>query len=158
MLREELFHPATVHFPIAFLGVVGFAAAFWLVTRRGSATLLFLLTFGVAGGWIGILTGGWAEDVVNRVICDPTVTHDHEMWAEWSVWVASAVWPLLAVAHFRRSSSNSYFRKPIVRSIVASALLFVSGSVLWAGHLGASLVYQQGAAVYKPGPQCTEFE
>lgn len=154
MLRDELFHPAVVHFPIAFLSLAGLIAIFWCVSRRASGTLLLVLSCGVLGGWIAILTGGWAEDVVNRVICDPTLTHEHEKWAEWAVWVASVAWPLVIAAFFRRKKGipAGY------RAVVTVILLFVSGAILYAGHLGATLVYQQGAAVYKPAPQCTEFE
>ena len=76
MLRDELFHPAIVHFPIAFLAFSGALALFWLFFRRGQITLLLVLILGVAGGWLGILTGGWSEDVVNRVIglvSDPVI-------------------------------------------------------------------------------------
>lgn len=154
MLRDELFHPAIVHFPIALLALSGVLALGWLIFRRGTSTLLLILTLGVLGGWLGIITGGWAEDVVNRVICDPTVTQTHEQWAEWATWAASAALPLVAFAALRSQRVLPFG----VRALVTCLLLFSSGSVLWAGHLGASLVYQQGAAVYKPGPQCTEFE
>lgn len=152
MLRDELFHPAIVHFPIAFLALSGILGLFWLsFGSRGYTTLLLVLILGVVGGWLGILTGGWAEDVVNRVICDPTVTHDHESWAEWSVWSATVALPLLAFV----GRSRRWFW---LRALATALLVFSSGGVLYAGHLGASLVYQQGAAVYKPAPQCTEFE
>ncbi len=153
MLRDELFHPAIVHFPIAFLALAGTLAIFWLFFQRGQATLLLVLIFGVVGGWLGILTGGWAEDVVNRVICDPTVTSDHEQWAEWAVWSASAALPLVTFAKLRRGKNLFPFR-----TLCTLPLVFATGSILYAGHLGATLVYQQGAAVYKPAPQCTEFE
>lgn len=152
MLRDELFHPAIVHFPVALLTLAGGLAVFWLVFRRGLDTLLLILFLGTVGGWLGILTGGWSEDVVNRIICDPTVTQNHEKWAEWAVWSASAALPLVTYARFRRAHGLKF------RFICLALLLFSSGAVLFAGHLGASLVYQQGAGVYKPGPQCTEFE
>lgn len=154
MLRDELFHPAVVHFPIAFLALSGLVALAWLFFRRGTSTLLLILTLGVVGGWLGIVTGDWAEGVVNRVICDPTVTQEHEKWAEWATWAATAALPIVLVAAFRRKQGLPF----AARLVAASLLLFATGSILWAGHLGASLVYQQGAAVYKPGPQCTEFE
>jgi len=153
MLRDELFHPAVVHFPIAFLALSGMLAILWLLFRRGSHTLAIVLFCGVAGGWLGILTGGWAEDVVNRVICDPTVTGEHEKWAEWAVWSASAALPIVLWSVFRKRKRISFFP----RFVATVLLVFAAGAVLYAGHLGATLVYQQGAAVYKPGPQCTEF-
>ena len=154
MLRDELFHPAIVHFPVALLSLSGGLALFWLLFRRGQATLLIVLTLGVIGGWLGILTGGWAEDVVNRVVCDPTVTHEHEKWAEWGVWAASFALPFVMFSTLGRKTPPRFK----LRAFCTVILLFVAGSILYAGHLGASLVYQQGAAVYKPGPQCTEFE
>ena len=154
MLRDELFHPAVVHFPIAFLALSGLLALFWLFFSRGHATLLLVLTLGVIGGWLAILTGGWSEDVVNRVICDPTVTSEHEQWAEWAVWSASAALPLVMFATLRLGKN---LRFPF-RAVGAVLLVFATGAVLYAGHLGATLVYQQGAAVHKPAPQCTEFE
>ncbi len=154
MLRDELFHPAVVHFPIAFLALSGLLALFWLFFRRGQGTLLLILLLGVIGGWLGILTGGWAEDVVNRVICDPTVTQEHEKWAEWAVWASTAALPFVVAGVWRKKRGVSIG----VRSSVAILLVFAMGAIVYAGHLGASLVYQQGAAVYKPGPQCTEFE
>lgn len=154
MLRDELFHPAVVHFPIAFLALSGLLACFWLFFNRGQRTLFLVLTLGVVGGWLGILTGGWAEDVVNRVICDPTVTQDHEKWAEWAVWASSLAIPFVFAGVWRKKRSSSV----VIRAAVAILLTFATAAILYAGHLGASLVYQQGAAVYKPGPQCTEFE
>lgn len=154
MLRDELFHPAVVHFPVAFLLLSAALAAFWLVTKRGLGTLLLIQSCGVLGGWVAILTGGWAEDVVNRTICDPTVTANHEQWASWAVWTASAVLPFVLYAFWKRKKGV-----PLgFRALVTAALIFVMAAVMYAGHLGASLVYQQGAAVYKPAPQCTEFE
>jgi uncharacterized membrane protein len=154
MLRDELFHPAVVHFPIAFLTLCGGLAVFWLVTNRGLSTLLLIATLGVVGGWLAILTGGWAEDVVNRVVCDPTVTQEHERWAEWAVWSASAALPLLILAFLRGKKGFAFGP----RSIVAAIFIFVAGSVIYVGHLGARLVYQQAAAVHQPSLQCTEFE
>ncbi|CAN5506153.1 hypothetical protein BH10BDE1_BH10BDE1_13000 [soil metagenome] len=154
MLRDELFHPAVVHFPIAFLALSGLLACFWFFSRRGLPTLLFIAILAVVGGWAGILTGGWSEDVVNRVVCDPTVTQLHEQWAEWAVWTASAGLPLLLFAALRgkKGVPTTY------RAVVALVFTFVAGAVLYAGHLGARLVYQQAAAVHQPSPQCTEFE
>lgn len=152
MLRDELIHPAVTHFPIAFFALAGFLALVGLFTRRFDGVLLFILTLGVAGGWIAILTGGWAEDVVNRLICDPTVTHEHERWAEYTVWSSSFAWLVLSLARFFKSTPRWLVSVALVVTVLSA------GAVLYTGHLGATLVYQQGAAVYKPGPQCSEYE
>lgn len=157
MLRDELLHVAVVHFPIAFLALAGFCALVFLVSGRGFQTLLVALTLGVAIGWIAILTGGWAEDVVNRVICDPTVTHRHEDWADYTMWSATSAWLLAVGIAIKRLFGKARAPGFLPRAALAAMLVFSAGAVLWTGHLGASLVYQQGAAVYQPLPQCPEF-
>jgi uncharacterized membrane protein len=42
---------------------------------------------------------------------------------------------------------------PIGFGLLVAALF----GVLYTGHLGASLVYQQGAGTYKPSVDCSEF-
>jgi len=48
--------------------------------------------------------------------------------------------------------------KRITEWAVIGLLLVGSGYVAYTAHLGASLVYQQGAAVYEPTAGCSEFE
>ena len=84
--RKELWHPVTVHFPIALLLV----ATFFLLTSffcKSEYKKLFsngsfiLLLLGVAGAWVGIYTGDLADGIVARKLCDPTVLKDHELAA-----------------------------------------------------------------------------
>jgi hypothetical protein len=37
-------------------------------------------------------------------------------------------------------------------------MLLGSFYLVYASHLGATLVYNQGAGVFKPGAECREFE
>ena len=85
--RKELWHPVTVHFPIALLLV----ATFFLLTSffcKSEYKKLFsngsfiLLLLGVAGAWVGIYTGDLADGIVARKLCDPTVLKDHELAAQ----------------------------------------------------------------------------
>ena len=85
--RKELWHPVTVHFPIALLLV----ATFFLLTSffcKSEHKKLFsngsfiLLLLGVAGAWVGIYTGDLADGIVARKLCDPTVLKDHELAAQ----------------------------------------------------------------------------
>lgn len=167
MWRIELLHPAVVHFPIALLVVSTLLflclALFFRSERAVSSgtrdrltfTARFLLVAGVVGAWAAVISGDTAESIVNRVICNPEVTHEHAYWAEWAAYLYSAA--LVAVF------SNVWLaqRKLVggVLSILALLLMITGlGALSYASHLGGSLVYQQGAAVYRASPQCTEFQ
>jgi uncharacterized membrane protein len=161
--RVELLHPAVVHFPVALLVfAVGLYLAACLGPARWRSTLLWAarlnLVAGVAGAWLGLWTGEEAEDVVNRVICDPTVTHAHSDWAHWATWLASAALVVEGSRHRWASSPARRKADLALSGFVAVALLAVAGMLMRAGHLGASLVYQQAAGVQVPDEKCTGFE
>ncbi len=157
--RIELLHPVTVHFPIAFL--LG-AAAIMVVSLGINGSELkqqlrfcskLLLFFGVCGAWIAIWSGGLAESIVNRVICDPEVTHRHAEWAERATYVFTG-------AFFLWIGLDKYnaVSKRMAEWIIASILLLGAAGLVYAAYLGGELVYQQGAAVYRTTEQCVEFE
>ena len=153
MWRIELLHPMIVHWPIV---VSALAVMFWIVARagrwwpplrvfRGPATILILLAAGSA--WLAVLTGSWADSVVGRDLYDPRPLKDHENNAKLVSWllVAAAVLEL-----------GRYLPRVPRRLRVGSAafvlmlLLSIAGLMAWTAHLGASLVYQQGAGVVMP--------
>lgn len=162
MWREELLHPLLAHFPIALLPAAFlFRATYWIARGRANFAFLLpasrvLLVLGVAGAWVAVFTGEIAEDVVNRVICDPTVTQSHE---EMSKLASLAFSGALAVDLF-----FAWFKRATLKienaAMVVTAIAMAAGSLILirTGHLGASLVYQQGAGVYHPSPECQEFE
>lgn len=152
MWRLELLHPLVVHFPIALLIV---ATAFELTALvcsgerrnflRTAALLLFVLGAGAA--WCAVWAGEEAEDIVRRTLCDSNVVELHGDWGETSAWIFSAV------------ASLSLLRFRLIESRVLSGLISmmsVAGAVSlgYAGHLGGTLVYQQGAAVVHPRSDC----
>ena len=158
--RIELLHPLCVHFPIAFLSLAAVLSLFLPFFRERAsfsflaATRTWLLCAGVLAAWLAFYAGSMAEDVVNRVICDPTVTHRHEDLARLSSLLFSAA--LILVLG----------EKAAARIFPERVLLWLQAAICAAGlalliptaHLGASLVYQQGAAVYRPSAECLEFE
>lgn len=166
MWREELLHPLLAHFAVALLPVALFFRLTYLAAkkRHGFAFLLpasrLLLILGAVAAWVAVFTGDIAEDIVNRVICDPTVTHDHEELAEWTAYGATFV-ALIELVLWRW---NAFFEirwsKPLkaVQAVTLLVLLASTVCLLRTGHLGTSLVYQQGAAVYHPTLECKEFE
>lgn len=161
MWRQELAHPLLVHFPIALLwvGTIFLLLHFVFAKRKRAGFLLpagrTLLWSGAALAWIAVYTGELAENVVNRVVCDPTATHEHGDQGEWTAWIFTGAALFEAIrAGFEAKSREIRWLAPFVLLLA----LIGSVSLLRTGHSGASLVYQQGAAVYHPTPECREFE
>jgi uncharacterized membrane protein len=159
MWRTELWHPLSVHFPIALLTLAALCGiAFLIFSKRTFApylrftTSLLLLT-GVALFWVAYYTGDQAYEVVVRTICDPSVLKDHLFWANVSGYTFSAA----AVIETGRRFIPGTLRR---LSTVVTILLLTAGTVTisYAGHLGATVVYQQAGGVYVPSGDCGEFE
>jgi uncharacterized membrane protein len=159
--RVELWHPVAIHFPIALLLVgtilrllgIGWPSkwSFHFPLMAGRT----LLILGTAGAWIAIYTGSEAYYEVVRTLCDPTVADAHNYFAYWTAGLFSAGVLVDGLCWIRQSTKTEKYL------LTGSAcLLYIIGSstLIYTSHLGASLVYQQGAGVYEPSPQCTEFE
>ncbi len=153
--RTEIWHPLSVHFPIVLVLVALVFKGLGIRNSNNSwntagSLLLYLAT---VSAWIAIYTGDLADGIVSRKICDPTVLKDHENAAYilgWLVLSASIIDVLLLTVLLR-------VRQFVFKSIVFLLLLVGSGYVIYTGHSGASLVYQQGAGVYHPTDDCDGF-
>lgn len=155
--RTEVFHPLSVHFPIALLLI---AFIFKLISLRIKRELwqmgsMVLLVFGVLGIWIAVYTGNLADGIVSRKICDPTILKDHENFAYTTSWIFTVAL-VLELLQFLKIPFLSGKRK-ILDFSIALLMLVGSGFLTYVGHLGATLVYQQGAGVYMPSENCSEF-
>ncbi|MBP9837348.1 MAG: hypothetical protein KBC84_01410 [Proteobacteria bacterium] len=156
--REELLHPLSVHFPVVLLSLAVLSHFLGIILKNNkyySYILVFKYFFllsGTISGWLAIFAGEMAEDVVNKLICDPTVTHEHEDLTRNSILIFSAL-SLFYLAKLKFSLDNKIIT-------LVETLLFIGGIYFLAtgAHLGVTLVYQQGAAVYRTTPECKEFE
>lgn len=159
-MRPEVWHALSVHFPIALLPVatIAFAISFFLgETRqkywRAGATLL--LFAGTLMAWVAIYTGGVADGVVARKLCDPTVLKDHELAGEAMTWI-------FTIATALQLTFMTTLAKPRLRTIgiYLSLILMLTGTgyLVYTGHVGASLVYEQGAGVKGYPTDCSEYE
>lgn len=159
MWRTELWHPLSVHFPIAFLilaTVVGVGSLIFRKKETGPYlrfSLSLLLWVGIITFWWAYLTGLEAYGVVIREVCDPTVVKSHLYWAYISAWVFSAATISDVAGYFVPTKMQRYLS-------FFAVLLLIGGSaiLLNVSHLGASLVYQQGAGVYRTSDNCAEFD
>lgn len=156
--REEIWHPLSVHLPIVTLLLASLAAIISIaVKRKGYHLFVKQMTFvmliiGVVSGWIAIYTGELAYSIEVRKICDPKVLQEHQWWAYTTLIVYSVALSLKVIPKF---ISLKYLN--VVKSIYFCLLIIALLGLLYTGHLGASLVYQQGAGTYKPSDDCLEF-
>lgn len=160
MWRTEVWHPLFVHFPIALLLVATCARLVVLVLkdqhRSGwkfmSRALLFA---GVICAWGSIYTGDLAHSEVTRSLCDPTILKTHENTAYTLSWLFTAA-ALLEI--FQLASKRWQRFHKLQEALVVLLMVVGSGFLIYSGHLGASLVYQQAAGVYRPTEDCVEFQ
>ena len=156
--RTEIFHPLSVHFPIALLCVALLFKLISLFTARemwtkGGSVLLFL---GTLGAWVAIYTGDLADGIVSRKICDPTVLKEHQNFAYYTAWTFTASLLPDLFSYFKQTFLQQ--KRKLLN--ILTVLLMAAGTALliYVGHLGANLVYQQGAGVYHPDSDCSGFE
>lgn len=152
--RTEIWHPLSVHFPIALLLVATLFKLGGLRTRRGvlNRSGSLLLGFGVLAAWLAVYTGDLADGAVSRTLCDPTVLKSHENAAYITAWVFSAAWLL-----DRLNALRLFTRWRVLASLVVLLMAVGAGYLSYVGHLGAELVYQQAAGVHCPSGDCQEF-
>ena len=155
--RTEVFHPLSVHFPIALL-ITAFVFKLIAIKFHKEVWHLggsILLISGTVGVWIAIYTGNLADGIVSRQICDPTILKEHQNMAYLTAWIFTAS-GVIDLSLFWKNSILYQKRRLIKISNVL--LLAVASTVLiYVGHLGATLVYQQGAGVYRTSADCGEF-
>jgi uncharacterized membrane protein len=159
-MRIEVWHALSVHFPIALLvfSTLTFLISFFQrienrkVWRSAANALLFA---GTITAWISVYTGNQADGIVARKICDPTILKDHEIAGQIMTYLFTAASALTLLLTFLDV-------KPKLRALysylIFTLMLAGTGYLVYAGHLGAHLVYQQGAGVYKHAVDCDEFK
>ncbi|TPE43011.1 DUF2231 domain-containing protein [Pontibacter mangrovi] len=156
--RTEVWHPLTVHFPVALLTFATLVKLFAIFLKPASAdfwqkTGSFLLYFGTLAAWLSLFTGDMADGVVSRKLCDPTVLKDHEIYAQLLTYTFTAA----ALADVALRSGLLKFKPRLLQVLVLLLMLVGTGLLTYAGHLGARVVYQQAGGVYVPTGDCAEF-
>ncbi|MEX2230925.1 MAG: DUF2231 domain-containing protein [Cyclobacteriaceae bacterium] len=159
-MRPEVWHALSVHFPIALLSfaTITMLISFFIkeMSRRHWQIAAGLLLFaGCLTAWISIYSGNVADGFVARKICDPTILKDHEIAGQTMTWLFTAA-TLFYIVFFTKAI-NEQLRK---FSIYIAFLLMLTGTgyLVYTGHLGASLVYEQGAGVKNHSVDCEEYE
>ncbi len=159
-VRTEVWHALSVHFPVAllFFSTLTMFTSFVIKSdskqswRSAASGLLYA---GTIAAWISIYTGNLADGIVSRKICDPTILKDHEIAAQTMTYLFTGAVVLNLILMFEALKS----RLRLILSFAILLLMMVGSSYLvYTGHMGASLVYQQGAGVYKHSVDCDEYK
>ncbi len=154
-LRTEVIHPLSVHFPIVLLLIASFLSWLSLLRPRRDGlkiALFWSLLLGSASAWLAVYTGDLADGRVSRSLCDPTILKQHENFA---LALSYTYTVMLVIAGAKQLLA---FRKPRLLVILLAVLgLAGAAMVVYVGHLGASLVYEQAAGVVVPPDDCAGF-
>ena len=154
--RTETWHPVSIHWPIVLLTI---GTIFYIIGLYKNNFLYpsaqIMLWLGVAGAWLAVYTGNLADGIVSREICDPTVLKAHENYAYAVAYLFSGA--VIADLGPKVLNLKLTYRRYFY---AVTLILLLSGSsiLIYVGHLGGQLVYQQAAGVYKPSEDCSEFE
>lgn len=159
-MRAEVWHALTVHFPIALLPVatITLLISFFVKEpgkRQWQVAATLLLFAGCLTAWLAIYTGDIADGVVARKICDPTILKDHEITGQTMTYLFTAAAILLGSC--LTNIIMIRFRK-LAFFLAFGLMLTGLGYLIYAGHVGASLVYEQGAGVKNHEVDCAEYE
>lgn len=154
----ELWHPLTVHFPIALLLFATLAKLVALLMNPSSSEFWkkmgsFMLFTGCFFAWLAIYTGDLADGIVSRKLCDPTMLKDHENAAFNLAYLFSAAVILDAVLLLNLIK----VKQKLIGLVVLVLMLAGSGFLIYTSHLGASVVYEQAGGVNVPSGDCAGF-
>lgn len=157
MWRTELFHPLIVHLPVVTLLLASVAGLLRYPAKSNDKIFLerfifVMLAIGVVTGWAGIYTGQLAYNIEVRKICDPKVLQNHQYWSYVSVIIYTVALLLVVLKKYIAALNR------LIINVLIVILLIAGGTILgYAGHLGASVVYEQGAGVHKPADDCSDY-
>ena len=135
------FHAAVNDLPAALLFVtVLFEIGGWITKRESlKAAALWTLWAGVIGGWVAVLAGEQAEDVIEHgeAIHDLMETHETLALTTMAIFTVVLVWTLFRRARLTRPEEAGL------------RLLSVAGLVtlIWTGVIGGKMVFEHSAGV-----------
>lgn len=159
-MRSELFHPLSVHFPIALVVLFFGLKIFGYFVRKEEQKNdlkkfnFVVLTLSLVSVFISIYLGDMAFEVVRSNLCQIGKVDQHEELSKLlalTLFVTLTIETLVLVFESKIKDRNIYKLKEIftlLLSIVALAFLFQTS------HSGAMLVYEQGAGVLNHTKSC----
>ena len=151
----QTWHPLTVHFPIAFLLLSGILSLYLLIKYSSPLAKfnLGLMGLGILTAFLSLYTGDIEDGKVSRTLCDPTVLKTHENYAYYMIWC----YVTLFIFWMAKLYSRLRKYKAIMTFFIVLSSIAGLGTLVYTGHLGASLVYEQAAGVEFPTENCEGF-
>jgi uncharacterized membrane protein len=151
----QTWHPLTVHFPIAFLLLSGILSLYLLIKYSSPLAKfnLGLMGLGILTAFLSLYTGNIEDGKVSRTLCDPTVLKTHENYAYYMIWC----YVTLFIFWMAKLYSRLRKYKAIMTFFIVLSSIAGLGTLVYTGHLGASLVYEQAAGVEVPTENCEGF-
>ncbi len=156
-MRTELIHPLLVHFPIALLvtGVVMRCTAIWAGKKPIFAFLLpaswVILFFGVLLAWSAVITGEIAREIVGPTLKNVHILDEHEMHAHITAYgfTIGLFTDWIRAFFLIKLQKNGWGIKRGIAIVTWFIYLFSLTNLILTGNYGATLVYEEGAAVNK---------
>ena len=135
------FHAAVNDLPAALLFVtVLFDLGAWLTKRESlKAAALWTLWAGVIGGWIAVIAGLQAEEVIEHgeAIHELMETHETLALTTMGIFTAVLAWKLFRRAKLTRAEEAG------LRVLSVAGLV----TVIWTGVIGGKLVFEHAAGI-----------
>ncbi len=153
VLREELFHPLISHFPIAFLITASCLKLFLFITlilkKEGKFTKIqtiaqALLFAGTALLLPTIFLGDMAFETIKQNLCEITIAYQHEQLSETTLMIFILGLILQFLEYLPAWKGRFRISKELFLVIILS---LGSYYLIRTSHLGATMVYEHGAAV-----------
>ena len=156
-MRLELIHPMIVHFPIAllFTGTVLRLIAFYLSKRASFSFVLpaswTILLLGVISAWAAVFAGEIAADIVGPTLENTKILSEHALHALITAtgFTLSLILDWVRALLFTKLHKRSWFIKKGLGIAVGLFYFFSLINLVITGEYGATLVYEEGAAVKK---------
>jgi len=144
-----------VHTPIGLLIVGSFLLLLFQIWKNEKIYFsgVLLLGLGLPSGFLALWTGEIAYDKVGADLCDPEMLYQHERLAQ----ITLAVYSVALVTIFVQRRLKKAIQIAAAKIALVAFLVTGIGLLSTAAHLGASLVYLQAAAVFRPDEQCSGF-
>lgn len=156
MIREELLHPVSSHFPIAFLLILSITKliqVFVMVKSPDSEFLksmksinAFLLFTGAISLLPTIFLGDMAFDIIKSDMKSLITAYKHEEMAHYTLYTYIVALIVEVSSYLKRMSKKEGL---IVQSVLYLVIIIGNIFLIQAAHLGGEMVYEQGAAVNK---------
>ncbi|MFT6631812.1 MAG: putative membrane protein [Bacteriovoracaceae bacterium] len=161
MIREELLHPVISHFPIALLVLVMFTKLAHLIVMKRYIELSknidmiskFLLIVGSIMILPALFLGDMAFDIVKNDLSNITTAYRHEDLAHNTLIVFIIAIVLDTLVSVREFSFKQMFT---IQVCLFFTIALGNYYLFQTAHLGADLVYEQGAGVKRSQPKINQ--